>query len=50
MILQKLMKLLRTNTVRLVLVLLVTCTALSGCSATKKNNCGCPNKKGMVGY
>ncbi len=50
MILQKLMKLLRTNTVRFMLVLLVTCTVFSGCSATKKNNCGCPNKKGMVGY
>lgn len=22
----------------------------SGCSASKKNSCGCPNKKGMVGY
>ncbi len=22
----------------------------AGCSASKKNSCGCPNKKGMVGY
>jgi hypothetical protein len=21
-----------------------------GCSSMKKNSCGCPNKKGMVGY
>jgi hypothetical protein len=21
-----------------------------GCNSSKKNNCGCPNKKGMVGY
>jgi len=22
----------------------------NGCSSSKKNNCGCPNKKGLVGY
>jgi len=33
------------------LLLLVMITLLgSGCSASKKNSCGCPNKKGMVGY
>jgi hypothetical protein len=33
------------------LVLLVAIMLLgSGCSASKKSNCGCPNKKGMVGY
>lgn len=31
----------------LILVALVGSTA---CSASKKSNCGCPNKKGMVGY
>lgn len=32
------------------LLLLVSVLLLSGCSASKKNGCGCPNKKGMVGY
>jgi hypothetical protein len=33
------------------LLLLVMITLLgNGCSASKKNSCGCPNKKGMVGY
>lgn len=33
------------------LLLVVTIMLLgSGCSASKKNSCGCPNKKGMVGY
>jgi len=32
------------------LLLLVTVLLMSGCSASKKNSCGCPNKKGMVGY
>ena len=31
------------------LLILVISTTLAGCSASKKN-CGCPNKKGMVGY
>jgi hypothetical protein len=30
----------------LILVLL----AGSACSASKKGNCGCPSKKGMIGY
>jgi len=32
------------------LLLLITVLFMTGCSASKKNNCGCPNKKGMVGY
>jgi hypothetical protein len=31
------------------LLVLVITFALAGCSASKKG-CGCPNKKGMVGY
>ena len=23
---------------------------MTGCSSLKKSNCGCPSKKGMVGY
>jgi hypothetical protein len=23
---------------------------LAGCTSTKNNQCGCPNKKGLVGY
>lgn len=35
----------------ILLVFLLALTLLSaGCSSSKKNNCGCPNKKGMVGY
>jgi hypothetical protein len=33
----------------MILLLAVTLFA-SGCSSSKKSNCGCPNKKGMVGY
>lgn len=32
------------------LLLMVTSIAASGCNASKKSQCGCPNKKGMVGY
>ncbi len=32
------------------LLLLVAVLLMAGCSASKKNSCGCPNKKGMVGY
>lgn len=32
------------------LLLLVAVLFMTGCSASKKSNCGCPNKKGMVGY
>lgn len=36
------------------LLLIITTVFLSGCSNSKlfhkKNDCGCPNKKGMVGY
>jgi hypothetical protein len=34
----------------LLLMLLVLMIAGTSCSAMKKNNCGCPSKKGMVGY
>ena len=32
------------------LLLITAVLFMAGCSASKKNNCGCPNKKGMVGY
>lgn len=37
---------------KIVFLLLITVALFlgSGCSASKKNSCGCPNKKGMVGY
>ncbi|MFO0414279.1 MAG: hypothetical protein ACK50E_01395 [Bacteroidota bacterium] len=31
-------------------ILVFTLLVSTGCSSLKKNNCGCPNKKGMVGY
>ncbi|MFN4286863.1 MAG: hypothetical protein ACK4E8_12975 [Lacibacter sp.] len=31
-------------------LLLLVLLAGAGCSSAKKSNCGCPNKKGMVGY
>jgi hypothetical protein len=34
----------------LVLLLLVLMVAGTSCSALKSNKCGCPSKKGMVGY
>jgi hypothetical protein len=32
------------------LVLIMSLIFLAGCSASGKNKCGCPPKKGMVGY
>lgn len=32
------------------LVLMVIIFAVSSCSTSKKGSCGCPNKKGFVGY
>lgn len=34
------------------ILLLLVCVLLTGagCSSAKKSNCGCPGKKGMVGY
>jgi outer membrane murein-binding lipoprotein Lpp len=35
----------------IILIFLLAATILvTGCSSSKKSNCGCPNKKGMVGY
>ncbi|CAN5269920.1 hypothetical protein BH09BAC2_BH09BAC2_01600 [soil metagenome] len=34
-----------------ILIFLFTAAVIAGgCNATKKNNCGCPNKRGLVGY
>ena len=32
------------------MVFFVVTLVVNGCSVSKKSNCGCPNKKGMVGY
>lgn len=32
------------------LVFMILSLYALGCTASKKSNCGCPNKKGMVGY
>jgi hypothetical protein len=32
------------------LLLILSIIIGSSCSASKKSNCGCPSKKGMVGY
>jgi len=31
-------------------LLLVICLGLVSCSSSRKSGCGCPSKKGMVGY
>lgn len=36
---------------RLSIILIITAGLfLSGCNAAKKGQCGCPNRKGFVGY
>lgn len=32
------------------MLLIIATIFINGCSSSKKSNCGCPNKKGMVGY
>ncbi len=32
------------------LLLITVCLVASGCSSSRKGQCGCPNKQGMVGY
>jgi len=32
------------------LLLLAITLIATGCSSSKKGQCGCPNKQGMVGY
>lgn len=34
----------------LLFLLLVVFFATTGCSASKKSNCGCPTQNGMIGY
>jgi len=51
MILKKFVSLQMQRSTKITFLLLITSILLfSGCSASKKSNCGCPNKKGMVGY
>jgi hypothetical protein len=33
-----------------ILLTLTVGLAVTGCSSSKKGQCGCPNKQGMVGY
>ncbi len=33
-----------------ILVLIGICLLATGCASSKKGQCGCPNKQGMVGY
>jgi hypothetical protein len=53
--LKKHMILMQRSTIKWVLMLLLTGFVAGGCANgkglfKKKNDCGCPNKKGMVGY
>jgi len=46
-----LLKALKKSSILLIAsILFLSLLALTGCSSLKKNSCGCPNKKGMVGY
>ena len=35
---------------KIVFALMVLMLVGTSCTASKKSNCGCPSKKGMVGY
>lgn len=51
MTLQKFMKSpMQRSTINALLVLCIMAFCVAGCNASKKSNCGCPNKKNMVGY
>lgn len=52
---KNLILLMQRSTIKLILMLLLVTVAAAGCGSGKgifgkKNDCGCPNKKGMVGY
>lgn len=52
---KNLILLMQRSTIKLILMLLLVTMAATGCGSGKgifgkKNDCGCPNKKGMVGY
>jgi hypothetical protein len=52
---KKLILSMQRSTIKLFLMLLLIAMATAGCGSGKglfgkKNDCGCPNKKGMVGY
>jgi hypothetical protein len=39
------------NVSKILLILLVTIAIFAiSCNASKKSNCGCPSKSGMIGY
>ena len=31
-------------------LIIAICLIATGCSSSKKGQCGCPNKQGMIGY
>ncbi len=36
--------------IKISLLLILVATFAASCDASKKGQCGCPNKKGLVGY
>ncbi|HQW83180.1 MAG TPA: hypothetical protein PK987_01895 [Ferruginibacter sp.] len=38
------------NKLPLLLLIIATVLLAASCSSSKKGQCGCPNKQGMVGY
>ncbi len=36
--------------IKLTLLVFVISVIATGCSSSKKSQCGCPNKHGMIGY
>ncbi len=36
--------------IKLTLLVFVISVIVTGCSSSKKSQCGCPNKQGMIGY
>lgn len=40
----------RLNKLPLLLLIIATVLLAASCASSKKGQCGCPNKQGMVGY
>lgn len=38
------------NKLPLLLLIIATILLFASCASSKKGQCGCPNKQGMVGY
>ncbi len=39
-----------TRILKISFMLIMVAAIAAGCDASKKGQCGCPNKKGLVGY